>query len=541
MSTAATPADAPSANLGAVFTRRWIVEMVLDLAGYVADADLSRHTAIEPSVGTGAFITVMVERLLAHCRGEGIDPRTAVDALRGYDIDPRAVDATRGAVSSILLESGLDDAEARFLAETWILERDFLLERPEPGSARWVVGNPPYIRVEDVAPGRMADYRARWATMSGRADVYVGFMEHSLDLLEPDGRMAFICADRWMRNRYGAAIRGKIEADFAVEACVVLHDVDAFEEQVAAYPAVVSVRAGAQGSALIAEATPAFDAAAAKALVGAFDDGPGTVPTHPAFSATWSPGWFTGTGSWPSGTPHQLAELNDLEARFAPIEDTGVRISVGIATGADSIYVTRRLGKIEPARLVRAVSAKEIATGRIQWNEQYLVNPWGDDGLADLTDSPGMRAYFNRHAKRLKARYVARKSPRTWWRTIDRVPSDLATRRKLLIPDLKDSVFPVLDEGDYVPLHSLYYVTSETWDLEVLGGLLMSDQIKVSVESYSVRMASGYLRVSAQYLRKARAPRYEDIPDHVRAQLREAFKRRDPAAATAAAAAVYTP
>ena len=84
---------------------------------------------------------------------------------------------------------------------------------------------------------------------SGRADIFVGFYEHGLDLLEPEGRLAFICADRWMRNDYGKALRAKVvgsgsEPAFSMDVALVMHAVDAFEAEVSAYPAITVLRRG---------------------------------------------------------------------------------------------------------------------------------------------------------------------------------------------------------------------------------------------------------------------------------------------------------
>ena len=55
-------------SLGAVYTRAWVVELVLDLAGYAAPCNLVDARAVEPSVGEGAFLLPMVARLLDSCR-----------------------------------------------------------------------------------------------------------------------------------------------------------------------------------------------------------------------------------------------------------------------------------------------------------------------------------------------------------------------------------------------------------------------------------------------------------------------------------------
>jgi adenine-specific DNA-methyltransferase len=122
--------------------------------------------------------------------------------------------------------------------------------------------------------------------------------------------------------------------------------------------------------------------------------------------------------------------------------------------------------------------------------------------------------------------------PAQWYRTIDRVRPGLVESPKLLLPDLKARVHPVLDAGGHYPHHNLFWITSAKWDLEVLGGLLLSDVANAFVEMYSVRMASGCLRVSAQYLRRIRLPRATDVPRSVAEELASAFRARDREAAS---------
>lgn len=529
----------PETNLGAVFTKRWVVELILDLAGYTPEQDLTRRTAIEPSVGQGAFLVPMVERLLQSASRHGVDLTACREAILGFDIDPTAVAAARAGVVETLTAGGVDRATAARLARTWVRHGDFLLTAPDLPTADWVLGNPPYVRVEDVDRDLMTSYRKRWAAMSGRADLYVGFLEAGLLLLAPHGRLAVICADRWMRNQYGASLRARVEDRFAVDACVVMHEVNAFEDKVAAYPAISVIRNGDQGPALVCDAQQSFDAAAAARLLTSWRRGPGPVAEGPDYQMSWTTGWFSGTGSWPDADPTRLGAVTELQSRLPLLGDTGAKVSVGVATGADDVYIVPHAARTEPDRLLKAVSAKETITGRIEWTGRYLVNPWTDAGLVPLADRPGMAAYLRRHATRLKARHVAGKNPDTWWRTIDRVDAAAAARPKLLIPDLKDRIFPVYDPGEYYPGHSLYYITSDTWDLEVLGGLLLSDLATMFVEAYSVRMANGYLRVSAQYLRRVRVPHPHDIPQELCDRLREAFRSRDVPAANTHARAAY--
>lgn len=531
--------DAVAISHGEVFTRRWVVELILDLCGYTSDRDLGALRAIEPACGTGAFLTPMAERLVRSARLYGRDPASCGDALHAVDLLHGNVETSRATVRATLCNAGIDSVTAEHLASEWVIRQDFLLSPPEEATADFVIGNPPYIRLEAVPPERSAAYRRSCITMGGRADVYVGFYEHGLRALRPDGRLGFICADRWMRNAYGARLRELISSGWTTEAIVSMIGVDAFEDPVDAYPAITVFRRSTTPSTpLLVEASEHFgpdDTAGVVELLS--DAAPHVAGT--TFSASRLSTWFSGPGGWPHGSPDRLAAIADIEQRFPPLEDpaTGTRVGIGVASGADRVFIVDDPADVETERLLPLALPRDVSSGQLVWSGRWLVNPWDDEGLVDLSDWPQLAAYLGRHRRVLAARHTARRGQ--WHKTIDRVITGLRERPKLYVPDFKDIIFPVLDSGHTYPHHNLYWVVSDCWDLEVLGGLLLSEIANLFVECYSVRMRGGYLRFQAQYLRRIRVPMPDSVDARSSQALREAFARRDRAAATQAALPLY--
>ena len=104
---------------------------------------------------------------------------------------------------------------------------------------------------------------------------------------------------------------------------------------------------------------------------------------------------------------------------------------------------------------------------------------------------------------------------------------------------MKAAAHPVLDRGEFYPHHNLYYVVSDGWDLEVLGGILLSDVANLFVGAYCVKMRGGCYRFQAQYVRQIRVPEPDRVTPDLALSLADAFRRRDRRAATAAAADLY--
>lgn len=530
-------------DYGAVFTRRWVVELILDLAGYTPDRDLLALRAVEPACGDGAFVGPMIDRLIESHRRHGGDLGGAASVIRACDLQPGHVSTCRALVAERLTAAGVAIADAQLLAEAWVSHDDFLLGSREIGAADFVLGNPPYIRLEAVPTAISDAYRRACQTMAGRSDVFVGFFEVGLKSLKAGGTLGFICADRWMRNQYGQRLRSLVTSHYSVEATIEMHGVDAFEAEVSAYPSVTILRRGEQGPAIVGTARGTFDEAAAKRVRVWASEKDDRVLADPDFDAAKLPGWFDGASSWPTGSPERLALVAELERTLPPLEDghTRTKIGIGVATGADQVFVVKDASMVEEDRALPLAMARDTVTGRLQWSGHHLIDPWdGDTGrLVPLSDYPKLGAYFEEHAKALLKRNVAGRRPEQWYRTIDRVDHSLTGKPKLLLPDMKSTIHPVLDDGQLYPHHNLYWVASDAWDPSVLGGLILSRVAQMFIECYAVRMRGGTLRFQAQYLRRIRVPRFDGVAASIANELARAFEDRDVERATAAALTAY--
>lgn len=521
-----------SESSGAVFTKSWVVDLLLDLAGYSIKENLVDAVAVEPAAGEGAFLVSMAQRLIASCRDQGRSLIECSQSLIAYELNPGSAEKARLCVIDALLEMNVQDATARALADSWIHTGDYLIDAPQLPKANFIIGNPPYVRLENI-PATVADhYRVLYPTMKGRADLYIAFYEAALRQLKPDGVCAYICADRWMLNQYGAELRRFITKNFSVDVVIEMHNANAFEDEVSAYPAITIIRKKKQADAVVARIGPDVEVSGT-----AFWSSTGSDD----FSVATLDHWFTGSEPWPCGCPEKLKLLRKLEKNFLPLEseETQTKVSIGVATGLDEFFITDKHELVEKSRLLPLAMASDTFDGRLEWSGHFLVNPWNADGLVELEEFPLLHSYFGEYEKALRSRHTAEKNPMGWYRTIDRVNFDLIGKPKLYIPDIKNSLNPVLDKGDTYPHHNLYVVSSGIWNLEVLGGILLSSIGQFFVECYGVRMRGGYLRFQAQYLRRIRVPHPSSLTDKQQESLVQAFRNRDVDLANTVAFHIY--
>jgi hypothetical protein len=526
--------DSEAHERGAVFTRREVVEFILDLAGYTPDKPLHCMRLLEPSFGGGEFLLAAVRRLMSAAESAGGNVELG-DCIRAVELHRSTFAATKARLTIILSEHGLGEHECSRLISAWLTPADFLLH-PISGRFDFVVGNPPYVRQEMIPPALLSQYRKLYATLYDRADLYVPFLERSLSLLSEGGQLAFICADRWTKNKYGGPLRSMVSNGFHLRAYVDMVDTPAFESDVIAYPAITLIERTKSGATMVAE-RPTIETSTLSRLAKALRYG----ESCPELGVTLVEHAGSGSEPWVLSSSGKRALLRRLEARFPTLEEAGCKVGIGVATGADKAFIGLMDElDVEPSRKLPLATTKDIASGAVRWLGLGVVNPFEDDGtLADLARYPKLRAHLERHREAIAGRHVAQKAPANWYRTIDRITPSLAARPKLLIPDIKGSAHVVYENGSLYPHHNLYFVVSEQWDLRALQAVLLSNVARQFVAAYSTTMRGGFLRFQAQYLRRIRLPQWCDVPKSMRSRLVKAATALDLGACDKAACELY--
>lgn len=500
---------------GAIYTKKSVVDFMLDLMDYSTSAPLYEKRLLEPSFGGGRFLLSAVDRLIESWQR---DNRTNVEELapciRAVELDPTSFQAMRAVLSRHLSDLGISDDAAGNLADTWLVSGDFLLSEFD-APFDYIVGNPPYVRQELIPSADLKKYRQRFSTMVGRADLYIAFMERSLDLLAPAGRLSFICADAWLKNDYGRAIRQKIANDFNLKYYLDLYGTDAFEVAVGAYPSITVIERSPQRETVVARADDVDADTLARLRQVMVERSPSSPDVQRRQVVRDAAPWLVGVDA-------SLEVLHHLEENFPTLEEAGCRIGIGVATGADRVFI----GNIdeldvEDERKVPLATNKCVPGGTLHWTGKAVVNPWRDEGgLVDLEDYPRLHAYLEQHREKLSSRHTAKASPSRWYKTIDRITPSLTSEPKLFIPDIKgngDSI--TYDPGTLYPHHNLYFITSCDWNLRALQALLRTGVAHLFVSAYSVRIGGGYLRFQAQNLKRIRVPRWSDVAPEIQARM----------------------
>lgn len=472
---------------GVVFTNSSVVCFILNEVGYHKEKDLRDIRILEPSAGNGSFALEILERLYQSSKIHSFDFITAFkNNVRIVELDITSFKRLKNLINNFFESHNID---YQIIENKEIINTDYLTHYFYE-YFDCIAGNPPYIRHELIPEKYKKVYRKRFNTFKYRADIYVLFFEKSLQLLNKNGLLTFICSNRWLYNQYGQLLRQEIAKNYNLKKLLNIENASPFDENVIAYPCVTTIEN-------ISRKSNTLYHESSSEIIN-FNNLKFREVENPLNS------------SWENVFLHYNINHSALKG----IIEQGFEIGIGVATGADKVFIIREeeKEKVEKSRLLPLVTTKDLLSNRINWKKQFVINPYENGELCKLDNYPNLKNYFDQHREKLQQRHTAKANPTKWFKTIDKIKPDLLKKPKLLLPDIAGIKKLLIDKGEYYPHHNLYYITCHSVDnLKILASILMSDFIRDQLSQIGIRMNGGFPRFQSQLLKKLRIPNIDKL------------------------------
>ena len=190
---------------GAFFTPNFVVDFIINEI-----KPKEKDKCLDPSCGTGVFLIGLAEYYLKRY-GKPIK-KTVQENIFGSDILGYNIKRAKILLSILALENG-----------EFLDENDFNLINQDSLKGDWngkfdvIVGNPPYVKYQDLSEENRAYLLKEWTTIqSGTFNLYFAFFELGYQLLNTNGRLGYITP-----NNYFTSLAGKnLRAFFTNKKCV---------------------------------------------------------------------------------------------------------------------------------------------------------------------------------------------------------------------------------------------------------------------------------------------------------------------------------
>jgi adenine-specific DNA-methyltransferase len=521
---------------GLVYTPEHLVDFTFAQVGYQPRAAIEDAVLLDPSCGAGAFLGRALTVLASRLERLGVDlqspagHRKLIEAteanLFGIDVDPHACELARSAITQRLLELSPGRVSKDFFKAN-LLVADFLIDREvdkyDPILGRklqFVVGNPPYVSATRISSSSKVQLRARFHSAGGRLDLYTVFIERALSLLGAGGRLALVTPDKFLVSQSARGLRAFVLQSSAVRSIAQFRSHRVFEDAATVPCVTVFERGGRPRDVTVLTCA---EKPTERGRVRVLSHG--SVP-HPASATAWHV--F-------SPELHELARR--LQGRHPTLAQLTVRVSAGPATGRDGLYVFHpgQQPDIEQELLRSVVRGRDVHAYRVEdaglkMLVPYVFDATGTSRLIDIDAFPGARKYLEQHRRELESRHCVRVWGKRWYDLHDQVLSDLTRQTKLLVPDVANSNRFAVDHGQFLPLHSVYYLLPRPGiDPDFLAAVLNSSVTHFLIRLFAPVVKSGFNRYRQQFLLTLPVPiaSTEQIKELALAAQREDSERAD--------------
>ncbi len=340
-----------------------------------------------------------------------------------------------------------------------------------------VIGNPPYVRQELLAPLKPYLQAGYPETYHGAADLYVYFYQRGVELLQPGGRMSYIVTNKWMRAGYGEPLRS-----FFAEHAIIHEIIDFGHAPIFAEADVFPCIIVLERPAAAAIETPANVASdqPSQVQVTIFPRealGTTTLERYVENHHQRVPQRRFGRNAW-SLEANDVDELMEKLRRVGvPLaEFAGVRPYRGPVTGFNEAFLIdtptkERLVREDPrsAEIIKPyLRGQDMERWSSEWKDLWMIFT---GVISDISHYPAIE----RHLNQFRAALDRRAGAQLWWQTQSRATyHEMFSRPKISYPDITwRSQFSLDTEGRYSNNTVYFLPIDSSWLLAVLNSPLL--------------------------------------------------------------------
>lgn len=406
-------------------------------------------SVLDAGCGSGDFI----DGIIRWCNKNDLQlPR-----ITGVELDPKYA----------------SEAEKKFqeYSAITIEQSDYLA--PTNEKYDFIIGNPPYVPISQLSEEEKKRYRSFYKTAVGRFDMYLLFFEKSLNSLKENGRLVFITPEKYTYVRTAKPLR-RMLANMNLKEIQFLKE-DTFQG-LTTYPIITIVE----------------NSFLQKEVKVNYRNGTSRHASLPKNGESW------------------LSVLNGEKNEMAryKLEDVCIRISCGVATGADEVFI-RKTNLLDSSLRLFAyptISGKELLYEKELPDPIYsILTPYDENGVLIPFDELGSLGQYLTQShimKRLKARTCVKQKP--WYAFHETPPMKDLLSPKILCKDISANPSFWLDkDGQLIPRHSIYYIIPKNAKkIHEILEYLQSDGAQEWLMKNCQRAANNFIRLQSSVLKK---------------------------------------
>ena len=375
-----------------------------------------------------------------------------------------------------------------------------------------VIGNPPYIQLQNDG-GKLAKlYEGQnFKTFARTGDIYCLFYEKAHQLLREGGICNFITSNKWMRAGYGEAIR-----KFLVEYTNPLILID-FTGIKIFETATVDVNI-----LLYAKEKSTFNTLACIVKDKGLKELSLYVRQHGGKAS------FSSDESWVILSEIEQRIKAKIEKIGTPLKEWNVNIYRGILTGYNDAFIINKAKKEEilancqsdeerekTDELIRPIlRGRDIKRYGYEFADIYIITTFPSLKI-DIELYPAVKQHLLSFGydrlKQTGEKGARKKTNNKWFETQDSIGYwEDFSKQKIVYPDISEKLNFQIVEGEIYFNNTIYFITSETENLDYLLKFLNSNLIDWYYKTLSVQLGEKTVRMFTIYVLNIPIPKNKD-------------------------------
>lgn len=174
---------------GIIFTPKFIADFMVKDCIKIFDKNI-----LDPACGCGVFLISAIDHLIQN----GVSPRAAFNLVYGIDVNQDNVRRCKLVLQIYAHQFGIKDFTADNILCHDSLKTNYA-DLFKVNNFFYIVGNPPYVNSHKLPLEQSLFLKTQFSTtQSGTANIFYAFIEHSLKILDPDGKLVFIVPNNFL-------------------------------------------------------------------------------------------------------------------------------------------------------------------------------------------------------------------------------------------------------------------------------------------------------------------------------------------------------
>jgi len=349
-----------------------------------------------------------------------------------------------------------------------------------------VIGNPPYIRQEEVKE-LSKNFEMNYCTFSGKSDIYVFFYERGINLLKYEGILNYITSGKFFEASYGKPLIDFLINESEIKLIINFNDLPVFEG-VTAYPLIFLAAKNKKEEYIF----PYFDLKELPELT--LHDKLGRILPLNARKSTFIQNDYKFVDNTIANIISK-SKQNSITIR----EFCGLPI-VGVKTGYNEGFIT----KLDSNKYVKPyIFGRDIKKYQPVNSNNKIIFPYNDNfSVASMEDDTDILSFLTLQKQRLSERAIIKDgliNGSKCWFEYQQVNKSLNYNEEYIVyPNVSFGNNFTLSKGAVVDMTAFLIKSNNRYLLAILNSSLIAFLMNI----WSISRRGGYLEYKVQYVEK---------------------------------------